>query len=209
MLRTATKGSGGACMVSAKVSVQMDPPSLSSPLKEGNCGRLRRMRTACPFGIDRLLTSATSAPPLLRIGSMFTGFAESNTSHTVSARRNNAAGVVPVKEKVTRSPSASRWAATDAACLSAAATAGGLAGAAGVVFGAAAAVSAFGASGRAASAAGGCSGTAAVAGFAGSTGAGGFSAAGGGGCTAACGGFAAASRLMPILACSATVAELG
>ena len=37
---------------------------------------------------------------------------ESNTSHTVSARRNSAAGVAASNENVTRSPSLSRWALT-------------------------------------------------------------------------------------------------
>ena len=39
---------------------------------------------------------------------------ESNTSHTVSARRNSAAGVAVAKENVTRSPSLSRLASTEA-----------------------------------------------------------------------------------------------
>src|SRR5207244_6182793 len=101
---------------------------------------------------------------------MLTGFAESNTSHTVSARRNKAAGVVAAKEKVTRSPSASRWAATDAALSPA--TAGRLAGAdaAGFVFGVSTAAGTASTFGFAASTAAGFSG-AAVAGLAGSPGA--------------------------------------
>src|SRR5882757_5063051 len=55
------------------------------------------------------------APPLLRIGSMSKGFKESNTSQTVSARRNNAAGVAVAKENFRRRPSMSRMATTGAA----------------------------------------------------------------------------------------------
>src|SRR6266481_5058183 len=55
------------------------------------------------------------APPLPRIGSMSKGFKESNTSHTVSARRNNAAGVAVAKENFRRRPSLSRMATTGAA----------------------------------------------------------------------------------------------
>ena len=54
-----------------------------------------------------------SAPPLLRIGSISIGFMESNTSHTVSARRNSAAGVAAAKANVRRRPSLSRLALTD------------------------------------------------------------------------------------------------
>src|SRR5829696_10548506 len=52
------------------------------------------------------------APPLARIGSISIGLAWSNTSHTVSARRNSAAGVGVAKENVTRTPSLSRLAST-------------------------------------------------------------------------------------------------
>src|ERR1019366_2769909 len=58
------------------------------------------MRIACPLSSGNRLTSATSDPPLLRIGSISIGFVASNTSHTVSARRNNAAGVAAAKENV-------------------------------------------------------------------------------------------------------------
>src|SRR3954453_24016489 len=79
-------------------------------------------------------------PPLLRIGSISTGFAASNTSHTVSARRNNAAGVAAAKENVRRRPSLSRVALTGAALSPALVDGGDLVagsgwGAARVVFG--------------------------------------------------------------------------
>src|SRR5258705_12256725 len=60
-------------------------------------------------------------PPWLRIGSISSGFGESNTSHTVSARRKNAAGVAVAKENIRCRPSLSRLALTGAA-LSAART---------------------------------------------------------------------------------------
>ncbi len=62
MLRITTSGCCGDCIVSAKVSIQCAPP-LSSPVSEGICGRLRRMRTACPLSSGNRLTSAISAPP--------------------------------------------------------------------------------------------------------------------------------------------------
>src|SRR5258708_29599840 len=70
-------------------------------------------------------------PPRLRIGSISSGFGESNTSHTVSARRKNAAGVAVAKENIRRRPSLSRLALTGAA-LSAALACGGGPGAAAV-----------------------------------------------------------------------------
>jgi hypothetical protein len=76
--------------------------------------------------------------PWLRIGSISSGFRESKTSHTVSARRNNAAGVAVAKENIRRRPSLSRLALTGAA-LSAALACGGGSGAARVVLGGAAA----------------------------------------------------------------------
>jgi len=73
------------------------------------------MRIACPFSSGNWLTSAMTAPPLLRIGSISIGFEESNTSQTASARRNNAAGVAVAKENFRRRPSPSRVATTEAA----------------------------------------------------------------------------------------------
>src|SRR6266404_9389816 len=58
------------------------------------------MRIAWPFSSGNWLTSAMIEPPLPRIGSISIGLTESNTSHTVSARRNNAAGVAAAKENV-------------------------------------------------------------------------------------------------------------
>ena len=58
------------------------------------------------------LTSAITDPPLLRIVSMSTSFVESNTSQTVSARRNNAADVAVAKENVRSRPSLLRLAST-------------------------------------------------------------------------------------------------
>src|SRR6266436_8729025 len=54
------------------------------------------------------------APALARIGSTSSDFFESNTSQTVSPRRNDAAGVALAKENVRRSPSLSRTASTAA-----------------------------------------------------------------------------------------------
>ena len=79
--------------------------------------------------------------PWLRIGSISSGFSESNTSHTVSARRNNAAGVAVAKENISRRPSLSRLALTGVA-LSAALACGGGSGAASVMFGGACAAGA-------------------------------------------------------------------
>jgi hypothetical protein len=93
MFRVATSGCVGVCIVSANVTVQLEPAGRSSPVSDGICGRLRRMRIACPLSSGIELTSAMREPPLLRIGSASIGFVVSNTSHTVSARRNSAAGV--------------------------------------------------------------------------------------------------------------------
>src|SRR5450432_1549371 len=73
------------------------------------------MRTACPLSSAIGVTSAISAPPLLRIDSTSTGLVVSNNSHTASARRNNAAGVMVVNPNVRCSPSLSRRALTMAA----------------------------------------------------------------------------------------------
>src|SRR3954447_13672300 len=102
------------------------------------------MRIACPFSSGDWLTSAMIDPPLLRIGSISTGFGESNTSQTVSARRNNAAGVAAAKANVNRRPSLSRLALTEAAPSltllgGSALIVGGGSGAAGVAFGTASA----------------------------------------------------------------------
>ena len=64
MLRIATSGCVGVCIVSAKVSVQLAPPAWSSPVSEGICGRLRRMRIACPLSSGNRLTSAMIEPAL-------------------------------------------------------------------------------------------------------------------------------------------------
>src|SRR5712672_2407811 len=72
------------------------------------------MRIAWPLSSGNWLTSEMIDPPLLRIGSISIGRVESNTSHTVSARRNSAAGVVSAKENITRRPSLSRLALTQA-----------------------------------------------------------------------------------------------
>src|SRR5674536_347650 len=82
------------------------------------------MRIACPLSSGNRLTSAMSDPPLLRIGSISIGFVASKTSHTVSARRNNAAGVAAAKENVRLRPSLLRVAPT-ALALSPAPVAGG------------------------------------------------------------------------------------
>ena len=97
------------------------------------------MRIACPLSSGNRLTSAMTDPPLLRIGSTSIGSAESNTSHTVSARRNNAAGVAAAKENVRFRPSLVRVAPATAAPSPAPAAGGGLvsacgSGAAAVIF---------------------------------------------------------------------------
>ena len=94
MLRNTINGCGGACTLSANEQ-RPDGRRLprSSLVSECICGRLRRMRIACPFSSGMRLTSPMIAPPLARIGSTSSGFGESNTSHTVSPRRNEAAGV--------------------------------------------------------------------------------------------------------------------
>src|SRR6202011_2902345 len=73
-----------------------------------------RIRIACPVSSGKRLTSAMIEPPWLRIGSISTGLVESNTSHTVSARRNKAAGVAAEKEKLRVRPSLPRLASTAA-----------------------------------------------------------------------------------------------
>ena len=112
MLRITVSGCGGACTLSAKISVQLAPLERSSLVSECICGRLRRMRIACPLSSGMRLTSPMMAPPLARIGSTSSGAVESNTSQTVSPRRNEAAGVGAAKEKVRRRPSLSRQAST-------------------------------------------------------------------------------------------------
>ena len=66
------------------------------------------MRTASPWSSGSRLASATMEPSLPRIGATSSGVVESNTSQTVSARRNNAAGVAVAKENVRCRPSLSR-----------------------------------------------------------------------------------------------------
>src|SRR5712664_4661333 len=120
------------------------------------------------------------APPLLRIGSMSNGFGESNTSHTVSARRNNAAGVAVAKENFRRSPSLSRMATTGTAPSPAFASGGGSDASTAIFGGASAADAAVSLPGRAGS---------------GGSGAGDS--------------FGAASGLISLLACSAIISDVG
>ena len=75
MLRSTVSGSGAhlAAIGKRSLSVHSVPlarPSLSS---EGICGRLRRMRMACPFSSGSRLTSPMMDPPLARIGSISIG----------------------------------------------------------------------------------------------------------------------------------------
>ena len=112
MLRATDRGCGEACTLSAKVIVQSVPLARSSVDKECICGRLRRKRIACPLSSGSRLTSPMIAPALARIGSTSSGALESKISHTVSPRRNEAAGVMDGKEKVRRRPSLSRQAST-------------------------------------------------------------------------------------------------
>src|SRR5712691_4229213 len=120
------------------------------------------------------------APPLLRIGSMSNGFKESNTSHTVSARRNNAAGVAVAKETFRRRPSLSRMATTGAAPSPVFVSGGG--------------------SDAATATFGGASAAGAVVSLAGRAGIGGSGAGDS---------FGAASGLISILACSAISSDVG
>src|SRR4030088_261784 len=75
------------------------------------------MRIAWPFSSGNWLTSATIDPPLLRICPISIGLVVSNTSHTVSARRNNAAGVAAAKENVRLRPSLIPLASTPPSAL--------------------------------------------------------------------------------------------
>src|SRR5882672_6423213 len=120
------------------------------------------------------------APPLLRIGSMSNGLGESNTSHTVSARRNNAAGVAVAKENFRRRPSLSRMATTGTAPSPAFAS-GGDSDAATAIFG-------------------GASATGAAVSLAGRAGSGGSGVGDS---------FGAVSGLISILACSAIISDVG
>ena len=157
MLRITLSGCGGASTLSPKVSVQLAPLSRSSELSDCICGRLRRMRIACPFSSGSRLTSPISAPALTRIRSTSSDLVESNTNQTASPRRNEAAGVGVPKENFSRKPSLSRMTSTRAAsslALSLALACGGESDATVVAFGAAASVlgvSFFGASGLVAS----------------------------------------------------------
>src|SRR5229473_3293778 len=131
-----------------------------------------------------------TAPALLRIGSTSIGFKESNTSHTVSARRNSAAGVTVPKENFRRRPSLSRWAVTAAAPSPVFASGGGGSGAATATFGAASAIGVFA----------GTSATGAAISFDGRAGA----------AVSATGAvFGADPGLISMLACSAMVSEVG
>src|SRR5258708_23997916 len=129
------------------------------------------MRIAWPFSSGNWLTSATIEPPLLRIGSISIGFSESNTSHTVAARRNMAAGVAAAKENVRLRPSLLRVASTGAAPSPAAVAGGGLVSAAGsdaagVIFGGVSAAGAAGSFDAGADTGAGVSGAGAVLGAA-------------------------------------------
>ena len=198
MFRTTTSGCGGVCIVSANVSVQFALPDWPSPVSEGICGRLRRMRIACPFSSGTWLTSEMRAPPLARIGSISTGFVESNTSHTASARRNRAAGVPVAKENFRRRPSLSRVATTEAALSPTLASGGGSDTAA--AFGGGSVTAAFA----------GVSAAGAIVSFDdGSSNNGSFNdgaGIGGSGAGFVCG---AVSGLISMLACSAMVSEVG
>ena len=102
------------------------------------------MRIACPFSSGITLTSAMTDPAWPRMGSTSIGFVESNSSHTVSARRNNAAGVAAGNENVTRRPSLSRLAITPAGLSADLISAGGAGGAIGIFGGASAMAGIFG-----------------------------------------------------------------
>ena len=187
MFRITASGCVGVSMASAKVTVQFTPPGWSSPVSEGNWGRLRRMRIACPFSSGMTLTSAMTDPTWPRMGSTSIGLVESNSSHTVSARRNNAAGVAAGNENVRRRPSLSRLAFTLAGLPSDLISAGG-AGATRGAFGGASATAAGGsfAAGAASGFSGGASAAAAGRSF------------GGGAAGGACGGASAAEAGGPL-----------
>src|SRR5258705_4514282 len=162
------------------------------------------MRIACPFSSGNWLTSAMTAPPLLRIGSISIGFTESNTSQTASARRNNAAGVAVAKENFRRRPSPSRVATTEAA-LSPAFVSGAGSDAATAVFGGGSIPTVFGGSSVAA-AIDSCVDGSVVDGSC----VDGSSVDGGGtGASEAGDMFGAVSGLISILACSAMVSDVG
>src|SRR5882672_310038 len=157
------------------------------------------MRIACPFSSGNWLTSAMTAPPLLRIGSISIGFEESNTSQTASARRNNAAGVAVAKEKFRRRPSPSRVATTEAA-LSPAFVSGAGSDAATAVFGGGSTTTVFGGSSVAGAIVSCVDGSVVDA-----------SCVDGGGTGASEAGdmLGAVSGLISILACSAMVSDVG
>src|SRR5260370_2969742 len=141
------------------------------------------MRIACPLSNGNRLTSEIIEPRLARIGSISIGFVASNTSHTVSARRNNAAGVAAAKENDRLRPSLPRLATTPspAPVAGGALTSVGGSDAASVVF---------------------C-GIPAVGAGVSFAGASGF-------CTSGTGdGFGAASGLISIFACCATLSDVG
>ena len=101
MLRITVSGSGGACIVSAKVSVQFVPSARPSLVSEGICGRLRRMRIACPFSSGSRLTSAMMAPPLARIGSTSIGWSD-RTPATRCRRGETAPRASPWQRRTSR-----------------------------------------------------------------------------------------------------------
>ena len=114
MLRNTVSGSGGACTRSAKVSVQLRAVGAALAFErrhlrpvEANADGLaflqRQPADIADDGRRPWRGSARHRSALVR----------SNTSHTVSARRNSAAGVGAAKENVTRRPSLSRRASTE------------------------------------------------------------------------------------------------
>src|ERR1700743_2696465 len=113
MLRTTDKGFVGVSIASEKVSVQFGSPLRSSLVSDGICGRFNRIRIAWPLSNGTCFTWAMTAPPLFGIDVTSIGFLESTPSHTVSERRNKAAGVVAAKRNVRCSPSLSRKAFTE------------------------------------------------------------------------------------------------
>src|SRR3981189_929598 len=157
------------------------------------------MRIACPLSSGNWLTSAMTAPPLLRIGSISIGFTESNTSQTASARGNKAPGGASAKENFRGRPSPSRVATTEAA-PSPAFVAGAGSDAATAVFGGGSITTVLGGSSVAAAIVSCVHGSVVEA-----------SGVGGGGAGAAEADdmLGAVSDLISILACSAMVSDVG
>src|ERR1700733_13306955 len=179
------------------------------------------MRIACPLSSGIGLTSAMTEPPLLRIGSMSIGFVASNNSHTVSARRNIAAGVIAENANVRCSPSLSRRAVTTAALPLALASGGALLASSGALFASGGAFAPGGALGVTAVIFGGAMAVGAGVSLAGGSGICASAAGAGasvyaslGGCAGICGSdmgdvFGASSGLTSMLACRAIVSDVG